>query len=254
MKAWNWLRLTAGISVVIFLVAARAQATIAYNYAGGLLGNQANGPFALGMVFDVGASPISVDQLGAFDSGGDGFGGDLSVAIYSVTLSGNNIIGGTLAVNPVTFSIANPGTLLSGTTTRVLDIPSVQLNSGTYMVVANNYGTGSAEVDYNQGYTPLAPNPNSVNTSGGALTFSGNYYVSLTVSSWMSSLSGTWTYDVGGDPGPGTTLIPRYAAGNFDYALIPEPEVSRLAMTGAGLLGLGCLVRQARRRRNTKLA
>ena len=254
MKAWNWLRLTAGISVVIFLVAARAQATIAYNYAGGLLGNQANGPFALGMVFDVGASPISVDQLGAFDSGGDGFGGDLSVAIYSVTLSGNNIIGGTLAVNPVTFSIANPGTLLSGTTTRVLDIPSVQLNSGTYMVVANNYGTGGAEVDYNQGYTPLAPNPNSVNTSGGALTFSGNYYVSPTVSSWMSSLSGTWTYDVGGDPGPGTTLIPRYAAGNFDYALIPEPEVSRLAMTGAGLLGLGCLVRQARRRRNTKLA
>jgi hypothetical protein len=221
---------------VFLLVAAQAQATIAYNYAGGLVGNQDNGPFALGMLFDVGASPIEVDQLGAFDSGANGFGGDVSVAIYSVTLSGNNIASGALVVNPITFSILDPGTLLSGTTTRLQDIPAIQLSSGTYMVVANNYGSGGAEVNYNHGYTPLAPNPNSVNTSGGMLTFSGNYYVSPTVPSWTPSLPGAWTYDVGGDPGPGTTLIPRYAAGNFDYNVIPEP--AQFVITAIGLLVL----------------
>jgi len=253
MKTLNSLRLIGGVAIVTLLAASQASAVIAYNFGSGLVGNQQGGPFSLGTVFNVSA-PVSIDKLGAFDSGGNGIGGGatgIDVAIYKVTIGGGNVLGsGSLVVPSYKFT-GTSESLAPGTSTRVASISPITLGAGTYMVVANHYGAGGSEVDYNPYYPPGSPtgaNATSANPAFG-VTFGGGYFNANSSLSWGGTLAGGWTYD---SYYTGTPSTPRYAAGNFDFT--PVPEVGQFAMAGVGLLGLVYVGRYARLRRNMKLA
>ena len=240
------MRILAGVAVAALLVAAQVQATIAYNFSSTLAGNQVDGPFSLGTVFNV-TTPVNINELGAFDNGANGIGGvGIDVAIYQITLSGNNISSGSLVVNPVSFS-GTAESLLAGTSTRVSSIPQVALGAGTYMVVANHYGPTGSERDYNP-YFPTTSGPNlaSANPAFG-VTFAGGYFNTSGSLSWGSTLpaGNGWVYDTANYSG--SPSDPRYAAGNFDFT--PVPEVAHFAMAGVGLLGLVYIGRYARLRR-----
>jgi hypothetical protein len=266
MRTANSLRIIGGVAVAALWVAAQtavqAQPTIAYNFPVSplLVGNQV-GNFSLGTVFTVGTTPVSIDALGAFDNGADGIGGvGVNVAIYEITLSGTpvndgtvvgtTLIGGTLETPSVLFS-GTAQSLIPGTDTRVAGIAPVTLEGGTYMVVANNYGATASEDDYNPYYPPGSPsgaNAASANPAFGVTFLAGGFHNTDSSLSWGSTLSlSGWTID--GDYG-GSPSSPRYAAGNFEYDLVPEP--SGFAIAGLGLLGL-YIRRYAGLRRKMKL-
>jgi hypothetical protein len=245
MRSLNKVKQISAAVAFSSLLALQARATIAYNYPGDLAANAFNaGDVSLGMVFTVN-SPITITQIGAYDDHADGvFLKPLDVAIYRVTiggLSGHEILSGTLAVGPTTFSTAVPGTLLAGTQTRLQNILDVSLAVGTYMVVANHYGGpgGTGENHYNRNYDVPGLNAPSANTGGGAVSFGENYTfntVFVPDPTWIDPLPLFWTYDTFNDPAsPGTSFKPRYTAGNFDFAV---PEASEFALAGVGLLGL----------------
>jgi hypothetical protein len=260
MRTSNSLKIIGGVAVAALLVAAQAQATIAYDFPTvNANQNYPSGSLSLGEIFTVNSS-INVNQLAAYDNPANGsgiFGGPVSVAIYSVALSGQNITGGSLAVNPLTFSTANPGTLISGTTTREQALSSpVTLGAGTYMIVANNYGgAAGTENNWNRGIPPggaSSPWP-SANTGGGLVTYGANYYYVGNIPMGASLPTGaSWNYDAVSNPG--NTWHPRYMAGNFDFNLSVIPEVPQFAMVGVGLLGLVYIGRYARLRRTMKFA
>ena len=192
MKTLNSLRLIGGVAIVTLLAASQASAVIAYNFGSGLVGNQQGGPFSLGTVFNVSA-PVSIDKLGAFDSGGNGIGGGatgIDVAIYKVTIGGGNVLGsGSLVVPSYKFT-GTSESLAPGTSTRVASISPITLGAGTYMVVANHYGAGGSEVDYNPYYPPGSPtgaNATSANPAFG-VTFGGGYFNANSSLSWGEHL------------------------------------------------------------------
>jgi len=249
VRTANSLRIIGGVAVVALLAASQAGAEIAYNFGPTLVGTQPDGNFSLGTEFTVGTTPIVIDQLGAFDSGADGIGGvGIDVAIYSITLNGTAITGGSLVVPSFHFS-GTAQSLLPGTTTRVASIAPVTLYAGTYMVVANHYGVSDSEVDYNPYWvdgvrSPTAPNACSANSAFGVTYGGGAYnYPDGNDLSWGSTIGSPlptgWTYD---DNWSGSPSAPRYAAGNFDFAEVPEP--STLALAGLGSLSLLLLRRR----------
>ena len=254
MRIWNSVRISEAVAAATLFVAAQAQATIAYNYPGGAFyGNQGEYPgnLSLGNVFTV-SSPITVTALGAFDSGGDGIGGSgVQVAIYQLNLDGTTITSGTLAVGSMTFS-GSAQALYEDSNTRVASLPgAVQLDAGTYMVVANRYGTtanGASELDYNA-YVANGlgdPNPLSANPTAG-VTFGPSYVNTDGTLTWEGALPGGWAFV--GTPTPGA---PGYGAGNFDFT--PVPEVTAFGAAAVGLLGLVYIGRYARLRRKLKPA
>jgi hypothetical protein len=258
MRASNSLKMSGGVVVAALLAASQTSAEISYNFGATLLGTQPDANFSLGTEFAVGATPIVIDALGAFDSGADGIGGvGIDVAIYSITLNGTAITGGSLVVPSFHFSgTAQP--LLPGTSTRVASIPQVTLEAGNYMVVANHYGVSDSEVDYNPYWvggvrSPAAPNAASANSALGVTYGGGAYnYPDGNNLSWGSTIGSPlptgWSYD---DNWSGSPSSPRYAAGNFDFTPIPEP--AEFAIVGVGLLGL-VIGRYPRLRRKMKLA
>ena len=186
-----------------------------------------------------------MNELGAFDGGTLGIGGvGIDVAIYKLTLSGTTITAGTLQTPSVLFS-GTAQSLLAGTSTRVASISPVTLGAGTYMVVANHYGTGAdaSENDYNPVNGPGGGvNYASANPAAG-VTFGGGYYNANAGLSWGSSLATSgWTWDTAF-----SGAAPRYAAGNFDFT--PVPEVATFGAAAVGLLGLVYGARHVRNRR-----
>ena len=218
MRTWNSLKMGGAVVAAVLLMAAQARAAIAYNFSSTLPGNQV-GPYSLGTVFNV-SSPIAIDQLGTFDNGADGIGGvGINVAIYKLALSGTTITGGTLVTPSVLFSgTAQP--LLPGTRTRLASISPVTIGAGTYMVVANHYGVGESEVNYNPYFPPGAPNGVNGASANPALgvTFGGGYYHHNGGLAWGPTLPTGWFYD---DFYTGSPAAPRYAAGNFDFTPVP---------------------------------
>jgi hypothetical protein len=228
-------------------VAAQAQATIAYNFGTSLVGNQ-SGTFSLGTEFTVGTTPIDVTALGAFDPGDAKFTGTgIQVAIYKLTLSGTTITGSTLETPSVSF--LGQYTDVAGTSTAMQNITPVKLTAGTYMVVANHYGSGGVLNDYNPYYGPGGGvnNASANNASGVTFIAGGGYYNTSSGLSWGSSLGSGWVYD-----NAFNKSAPRYAAGNFEFT--PVPEVAAFGAAGVGLLGLVYIGRYARLRRTMKLA
>jgi hypothetical protein len=241
-------------AAVSLFIPTQVQAVIAFNFPQ-LNGNQSySGALTLGETFTVN-SPININALAAYDDPANGsgiFGGAVNVAIYQVSLSGNTINGGTLAISPLSFSTATPGSLISGTTTReqLLGSP-VQLAAGTYMIVANNYGgAAGTENNWNRNTYVGSPVP-SANTGAGALTWGANYYFLGNVNYANPFPTGiAWHYDDVNNPG--NNWHPRYMAGNFDFT--PVPEVAAFGAASVGLLGLVFIGRYVGQRRRMKLA
>ena len=246
MRTSNSLSIIGSVAVAALLAAGQASAEIAFNFPSTLVGTQPDANFSLGTEFTVGSTPILIDALGAFDSGADGIGGvGIDVAIYSITLNGTTITGGSLVVPSFHFS-GTDQSLLAGTSTRLAGITPVMLGAGTYMVVANHYGVSDSEVDYNPYWvggvrSPTAPNAASANSALGVTYGGGAYnYPNGNDLTWGSTIGsplptgpGGWGYD---DNWSGSPSAPRYAAGNFDFVAVPEP--AGFAIAGVGLLGL----------------
>ena len=112
----------------------------------------------LGMRFTVN-SPIIVSQLGAFDSGQDGFNSTISVAIVNAT--------GTVVVPASGTPLPLVGTIGTyvGAFQMVGGFPAVTLAPGIYTVVA--YGYGPSEMNGNTNATDAAA---QTNTGGGLIT------------------------------------------------------------------------------------
>jgi hypothetical protein len=254
MKKQSAVRGIGAVAACAFLlIATQAQAVIAFNFPQ-LNGNQNySGALTLGETFTVN-SPININALAAYDDPANGsgiFGGAVNVAIYQVSLSGNTISSGTLAVSPLSFSTATPGSLIAGTTTREQLLgSSVQLGAGTYMIVANNYGGGTGtENNWNRNTYVGSPVP-SANTGGGLVTWGANYYAFGNLTFGSSLPTGGWTYDNVNNPP--NDWHPRYMAGNFDFT--PVPEVAAFGAASVGLLGLVFIGRYVGQRRRMKLA
>jgi hypothetical protein len=241
MRTWNWLRIIEGAGggvspsvthnrnaskllklglaiIACFALAIPAQAIIAYGTPATVPpGWTTAGDANLGLEFTVNSGPgIMLTEMGAFDLGGDGFGGTVQVAIYDT--SSQNQVPGTLA------SFSGTSQTLVGLQ-RWNDIADVYLAPGTYMVVAH-YSTSDRFEDKGQ------------------TTFGGSPY--LTEGSYWGDLSATsLAY-------PTTGQSFRYGAGTFDFS--PVPEAAHFAMAAVGVLGLVYIGRYARLRRKINLA
>ncbi|NJN06026.1 MAG: hypothetical protein HC814_06185, partial [Rhodobacteraceae bacterium] len=87
------------------LAAQDALATVAYQVPAGTVGTQ-NYPFPLGMDFDV-VNPITITDLGVFDSGSNGLSLALSASLWNRNSTGAPLV--TLA-----FPVGPTGTLIDG--------------------------------------------------------------------------------------------------------------------------------------------
>lgn len=169
---------------------------------------------SLGLDFNVGASPLLVTGLGAFDGGLDGFmpGTSITVSIYdrvSQTIIGSSAV------------FTGSGDALVDAWREKAVTPFILAAGGQYSVVA--VGFNGIDGNYNTSSTSDA----STNSAPGLLTF-----------------VGTSRYSYG-------TAYPeildqatiRYGAGNLSVQAVPEPS------TLAGLAGVALVALRRRRAR-----
>jgi hypothetical protein len=193
---------------------------VAYQVPAGVAGNQTDaGGHSFGMDFNVN-SPVSVDQIGVFDSSQNGLIAPIQAAIYDrITQS---------LVSPiVTFAAgsgAGSGTLSGGS--RFLPIAPLTLPAGFQgSIITFGYGDGtSGELDGNTfGAAAGTPTfPWTTNDGGGRLSFVGG--------GRYSDPNGTSiSYPLHIDTGP----VNRYAAGTFDFLAVPEPSSLALLLIAA---------------------
>ena len=149
----SWTPAPAGFGYV-----AVGAGTVAFEVPASTIGNQ-DFDGALGMDFDV-LQPVTVTQLGVFDSGGDGLNRTITSHLY------NRSSHALLAT--IEFSGANPGTLLGGSRFQPLVAP-IDLPAGFQgTIVAEGYGPD--EPNGNQGISPLGL---TTNDGAGLLSFVG---------------------------------------------------------------------------------
>lgn len=218
---------------VAFLITVSANATIAYNYpvlnGSGQpnLGNQTNWGFPLGMDFDV-ISPITITDLGVFDSGADGLGYTIVATLYDRDTQ--------IQIAQLSFTAGNTGTLIGSGRFLTLGLP-IALAPGFHgTIVAEGYGP--AEPNGNTGISSPPFTPATLDSGGGAINFVGTSRYATTNGSYPNLV----------DVGP----VNRYGAGTFQYnvtATIPEPGTAGL-MAGALLVLMSSTVYLRRKRRN----
>jgi hypothetical protein len=166
-------------------IVAAAGGTIAYVVPAGTVGNQ-DFEGALGMDFDV-LKPITVTELGVFDSGSDGLNRPLTARLYDRDT--------TLQIATLSFGTGSTGTLVGGSRFLPLLVP-ITLPAGFHGTIeAEGYGSGE-------------PNGNSLNawttdSGGGAIAFVGS-------GRWAPT-PGVFPFIVDGGPAN------RYAAGTFVF-------------------------------------
>lgn len=164
----------------------------------------------LGMDFDV-LSAIRITQLGAFDSGANGFNGTINVAIFD---RNTGLMVGSAA------SLTTGNTLAGGTSNRFLDIVDFVLGPGQYSIVADGYSTN--EQNGNMGSGGAGP---TIDTGNGLIAFTGT--------SRYGDRSQNLIFPTNIDGGPSN----RYDAGTFQFvADVPEP--GQLALAGIALAAL----------------
>lgn len=169
----------------------------------------------LGMDFTV-SSGIRITQLGAFDSGKDGFNNGITVGIF-------NVATGQLVAPAVTLTTAN--TLAVGNN-RFIDVTDFDLGMGTYSIVAQGYGDNEKNGNVGTGNAP-----STVDTAGGAIAFVGGARYGMSAGFVLPTTL---------DTGPAN----RYDAGTFSFTQVPEPAT--LALFGFGLLGLSLTRRRSK--------
>lgn len=214
MKKQKTSSARAAVATAVFTVAAlfttatTAQAgTIVFNNPTG--GGSQQG-YVLGMDFNV-LGPIEVTELGAFDSGQDGFDGDVNVGIFD--------LGGALLVSTVLSG--TDGALIGGS--RFNSITPFLLGPGVYSIVAVGFTGGNFS-----GNTGLFPFPlTSFDDVNGRLALVDNG------GRWASS--NTFALPPGG---PYPQSDPVFQAGTFGANAVPDGG-SAAALLGLGLLGIG---------------
>ena len=263
MRTWNSLKTSGAVLIATLLVAAQAQAIVAYNNPNPTINNPSglvsgNGnPSSYGNIFQV-LTPINITAIGAFDSANNGFtAGAAQVAIYQLT-------SGTLSSSPVfteigatakTFNQAVGSYSYVGLNAfQSLSSPQV-LTAGTYAIVAANFGQ--------------AANPAGVNNVAGTYlssTIDNDPYIARTATYNGFTKQGTvqntlQPFYTTGATGTGNNIQMKnfgvgfeaaFAAGSFEFT--PVPEAAHFAMAGVGLLGLVYIGRYARMRRTVKFA
>lgn len=194
---------------MVFLVAGTAMAdTVIYNNPA-IAGNQSWGG-SLGMDFNV-TAPISINTLGAFDSGQDGFNnGSITVQLFD-----RNATGSPLATVVLT---GTNGTLIGGS--RFLSITPLVLNAGFQGTIVA-FGYNSLEQN---GNTHGGSGVSTLNNLGGRISFVGG-----------SRYANDTLYPTTIDGGPEN----RYLAGTFSASAVPEPvELSLFAVAGLSIAAL----------------
>jgi hypothetical protein len=107
---------------------------VAYQVPRGTVGIQDNFGGNLGLDFNVN-SPVTVTELGVFDSGANGLSRPLTAQLWS------RGAGGPVLITSLAFTTASPGELIGGSRFKKLATP-VYLAPGPYAICAYGYGTG----------------------------------------------------------------------------------------------------------------
>ncbi|HEY0778152.1 MAG TPA: PEP-CTERM sorting domain-containing protein [Gemmatirosa sp.] len=196
-----------------------------------LYGNQAFGG-AFGIDFDVGAAPVFVRGLAAFDDGQDGFNAPITIRLYDRSAQ---------ALFASTVFTPGTGARLSGGY-RITDLATALLLPAGFRgsVVASGYGTTREQL-YN---SSLARLPGSITTAG-FVTFVGAGRYSFDANAFPTIVDG-------GQPvhyaGPNFVLsdAANAAAAGAAVPVSTAPEPATWALVGAGLVMVGAAARRAR--------
>jgi hypothetical protein len=163
---------------------------------------------SLGTDFTVKGTSILVTQLGAYDSGADGFVGSIQVGIFRID---TGALVGTVE------------TLTTGNTTlvgfdRFFDVADFVLTPGDYSVVA-------------KGFSGSDLNGNTKSDTVGGPTENGSDLITFIGKSRFDYQPTAFGRPTTIDGGPEN----RYDAGSFQFVAVPEP--GSVALLGLGLLG-----------------
>lgn len=193
-------------ALAALLAAGAAPAANIYTAPAGLSGNQAWGG-TLGLDFEVLGS-ITVDQLGAFDSGGDGVSGSLHSAIFDMN--------GTAVTPLATFA----GTAGTGAPYLMQSIAPVTLGAGRYQLAS--WGYGAADLNYNT--YGNNPGPIGFDTLSGTVKALGTRYSGAEAAGQLATIR---------DDG-----MTRYGAGTFNvssFTPAPPPAPPPATVPGPGV-------------------
>jgi len=207
MKTSSWAIHNVLLMAGLYLATIQLQAqTIAYDAPKGTLGNEAVPNLVVGNDFDV-ESPVTISQLGVFNSGGNGIQGSSELTVQLYERNGNS----GMLLETLNFDAASPGRQITGNLFKPLANP-VTLLPGSYTIVA--YGFDAANPEGNAGVPPYCGSqlPWSGNNGGGLIQFTGSgRYGTNGVNQFPSELA----------QGPANC----YAAGTFMFSgtTLPSP-------------------------------
>jgi hypothetical protein len=212
------------LAVAAFVLAAgnpvQAQSDIhtAYIVASGTVGDQDLSccPQTLGMDFDV-KQPIEIVSLGVFDSSGNGIAGNTAAHIFDRTTHA--------VIATLSFSASSPGQLVGGSRFKTLATP-LSLAAGFKGSIVEDFLSAPMEPNGNKGNN--RPNaPWTTDGAGGAVLFVGGGRIG------RSGNPSTYPTELDGGPAD------RYAAGTFQYVVVPEPSL--VALLGLAFTSVACL-------------
>ncbi|MCH8047252.1 MAG: PEP-CTERM sorting domain-containing protein [Planctomycetes bacterium] len=213
--------------------------TIAYQIPAGTAGNQGFGT-GLGHDFDVGGAPITITSLGVFDDASDGIGANVTLTAQLFERdAADNTIGTLVSGAHLTFTNADPGTLVGGHRLKALDTPITLPSGGIYSIVA--YGFVAS---------PVPPADPTTDQNGNAGDFAVQEFGTTDDGGGAITFVGTARFGLGGvgtfPSRPDTGDVNRYGAGTFEFDVIPEPTT--LVLAALGLCGLIACGRRRRQR------
>jgi len=184
---------------------AAQNATIAYDVPPGVVGNQAIAGLGVGNDFNV-IYPITVSELGVFNSGTNGIQGTAELTVQLFERNGH----AGMLLQTLTFDATSPGQRINGNLFKPLPTP-LTLLPGSYSIVA--FGFDPANLEASAGAAPYSgsPPPWTENDGGGLIRF---------VGSSRYGYDGVGHFPKTVDQGPAN----RYAAGTFIFSATTLPS------------------------------